>query len=136
TPITGGDMAENIKKVRTDGELIKTFGSLSDMAKAYSSSIPIRSTGIGWCTNDDECKCGKPDSCESGIVDKRHLPYWEGMLVQQMKLMQLDDIGEAGRDAARKGMERCEKVLSALGIDVEAMKQEFSQRDLIEVENV
>lgn len=58
------------------------------------------------------------------------------MLVQQMKLMQLDDIGEAGRDAARKGMERCEKVLSALGIDVEAMKQKFSQRDLIEVENV
>ncbi|MBF4370575.1 site-specific integrase, partial [Vibrio anguillarum] len=136
TPITGGDMAENIKKVRADGELIKTFGSLGDMAKAYSSSIPIRSTGIGWCTNDDECKCGKPDSCESGIVDKRHLPYWEGMLVQQMKLMQLDDIGEAGRDAARKGMERCEKVLSALGIDVEAMKQKFSQRDLIEVENV
>ncbi|HAS6096884.1 TPA: tyrosine-type recombinase/integrase [Vibrio vulnificus] len=136
TPITGGDIAENIKKVRTDGELIITFGSLSDMAKAYSSSIPIRSTGIGWCTNDDECKCGKPDSCESGIVDKRHLPYWEGMLVQQMKLMQLDDIGEAGRDAARKGMERCEKVLSALGIDVEAMKQKFSQRDLIEVENV
>lgn len=53
-----------------------------------------------------------------------------------MKLMQLDDIGEAGRDAARKGMERCEKLLSALGIDVEAMKQKFSQRDLIEVENV
>nr|MBF4376526.1 site-specific integrase [Vibrio anguillarum] len=41
TPITGGDMAENIKKVRADGELIKTFGSLGDMAKAYSSSIPI-----------------------------------------------------------------------------------------------
>ena len=85
TPITGGDIAQNIMKVREDKELIKSFGSLSAMAKAYSSSIPIRSTGIGWCTNDDECKCGKPDSCESGIVDKRHLPYWEGMLVQQSK---------------------------------------------------
>ncbi|MGR5251974.1 site-specific integrase [Vibrio astriarenae] len=138
TPITGGDMAQNIKRVREDGELIKTFGSREDMVKAYSSSIPIRSTGIGWCTSDDECKCGKPDSCESGIVDKRHLPYWEGMLVQQMKLMQLDvdDIGEAGIASVKKGMERCEKVLIALGVDVEAMKHEISKREQIEVVNV
>ena len=136
TPITGGAMAQKIMQVRKDGELIKVFGSLSDMAKAFSSSIPIRSTGLGWCTNDDECKCGKPDSCESGIVDKRHLPYWGGLLVQQMKLMQLDDIGEIGREAAQKGMERCEKVLTALGVDVEAMKQEINQREHIEVINV
>lgn len=136
TPITGGAMAQKIMQVRKDGELIKVFGSLSDMAKAFSSSIPIRSTGLGWCTNDDECKCGKPDSCESGIVDKRHLPYWGGLLVQQMKLMQLDDIGEIGREAARKGMERCEKVLTALGVDVEVMKQEINQREHIEVINV
>ncbi|MGR5161807.1 site-specific integrase [Vibrio owensii] len=136
TPITGGAMAQKIMQVRKDGELIKVFGSLSDMAKAFSSSIPIRSTGLGWCTNDDECKCGKPDSCESGIVDKLHLPYWGGLLVQQMKLMQLDDIGEAGRAAAQKGMERCEKVLTALGVDVEVMKQEINQREHIEVINV
>lgn len=136
TPITGGAMAQKIMQVRKDGELIKVFGSLSDMAKAFSSSIPIRSTGLGWCTNDDECKCGKPDSCESGIVDKRHLPYWGGLLVQQMKLMQLDDIGEIGREAARKGMERCEKVLTALGVNVEVMKQEINQREHIEVINV
>ncbi|WP_318511602.1 tyrosine-type recombinase/integrase [Photobacterium leiognathi] len=136
SPIAGGGMAQKIKKVRQDGELIKVFGSLSDMAKAFSSSIPIRSTGLGWCTNDDDCKCGKPDSCESGIVDKRHLPYWGGLLVQQMKLMQLDDIGEAGRAAAQKGMERCEKVLTALGVDVEVMKQEINQREHIEVINV
>lgn len=136
TPITGGVMAQKIMQVRKDGELIKVFGSLSDMAKAFSSSIPIRSTGLGWCTNDDECKCGKPDSCESGIVDKRYLPYWGGLLVQQMKLMQLDDIGEAGRAAAQKGMERCEKVLTALGVDIEVMKQEINQREHIEVINV
>lgn len=136
TPITGGAMAQKIMQVRKDGELIKVFGSLSDMAKAFSSSIPIRSTGLGWCTNDDECKCGKPDRCESGIVDKQHLPYWGGLLVQQMKLMQLDDIGEAGRAAAQKGMERCEKVLTALGVDIEVMKQEINQREHIEVINV
>ncbi|WP_318484488.1 site-specific integrase [Photobacterium leiognathi] len=136
SPITGGGMAQNIKKVRQDGELIKVFGSLQNMAKAYSSSIPIRSTGIAWCTNDDECRCDKSEDCEHGIVDKGHLPYWEGMLVQQMKLMQLDDIGEAGRAAAQKGMERTERLLSAMGIDVAAMKQEINQREYIEVKNV
>lgn len=136
SPIAGGGMAQKIKKVRQDGEHIKVFGSLQNMAKAYSSSIPIRSTGIAWCTNDDECRCDKSEDCEHGIVDKRHLPYWEGMLVQQMKLMQLDDIGEAGRAAAQKGMERCEKVLTALGVDVEVMKQEINQREYIEVKNV
>lgn len=138
TPITGGDMAQKIMQVRQDGELIKAFGSHFAMVKAFTASIPIRSVGIGWCTNDDECKCGKPDSCESGIVDKRHAPYWTGMLVQQMKLLQLDisDIGEAGIENVRKGMERCEKVLTALGFDVEAMKQEINERETIEVANV
>jgi hypothetical protein len=130
TPITGGDMAQKIMQVREDGELIKAFGSHIAMVKAFTASIPIRSVGIGWCTNDDECKCGKPDSCESGIVDKWHAPYWTGMLVQQMKLLRLDasDIGEAGIENVRKGMERCEKVLTSLGFDVEAMKLEISNK--------
>lgn len=145
TPITGGDMAQKIIQIRDDGELIKAFGSHAAMVKAFTTSIPIRSVGIGWCTNDDECKCGKPDSCESGIVDKRHAPYWTGMLVQQIKLLRLgvSDIGEAGIANVRKGMERCEKVLTALGFDVEAMKQEINNKiaqgediDGIEVVNV
>ncbi|KKA46011.1 tyrosine-type recombinase/integrase [Salinivibrio sp. KP-1] len=138
TPITGGEMAQKIMQVRKDGELIKAFGSHIAMVKAFTASIPIRSVGIGWCTNDDECKCGKPDSCESGIVDKRHAPYWTGMLVQQMKLLRLgiSDIGEAGIENVRKGVERCEKVLTALGFDVETMKQEINEREQIEVENV
>jgi integrase len=142
TPITGGDMAQKIMQIREDGELIKAFGSHAAMIKAFTASIPIWSVGIGWCTNDDECKCGKPDSCESGIVDKRHAPYWTGILVQQMKLLRLgvSDIGEAGIANVRKGMERCEKVLTALGFDVEAMKQEINQKiaqgEDIEVVNV
>ena len=136
TPITGGHMADEIKRIRGDDELIKTFGSHKKMMQAYTSSIPIRSTGIGWCTNDDECTCGKPDSCKSGIVDKHHQSYWEGLLVQQMMLLQVEDIGEAGKAAVKKGMKRCEKVLSALGIDVAAMKQEIRDRENMEVVNV
>ncbi len=138
TPITGGELAQKIMQVREDGELIKTFGSHIAMVRAFTASIPIRSVGIGWCTNDDECKCGKPDSCESGIVDKRHGPYWTGMLVQQMKLLRLgvSDIGEVGLENVQKGMARCEKVLTALGFDVEAMKQEINEKETIEVANV
>lgn len=136
TPITGGELADNIKKIRSDKELIRTFGSHKEMAKAYSSSLPISSTGIGWCTSDEECKCGNPDLCESGIIDKSYLPYWEGMLVQQMKLSLLDDIGDAGQAAVAKGMNRCEKVLSSLGIDVEALKTKIISRGQIEILNV
>ncbi|WP_299689843.1 hypothetical protein [uncultured Vibrio sp.] len=45
-----------------------------------------------------------------------------------MKLLRLgiSDIGEAGIENVRKGMERGEKVLTALGFNVEAIKQEIN----------
>lgn len=50
-----------------------------------------------------------------------------------MKLAQLRDIGEAGQAAVAKGMARCERVLSGLGIDVEALKNKINSRKQIEV---
>lgn len=126
SPITGGAIAERIMQVRGDEEHIKAFKTRKDMVNAYSSNIPIRSTGIGWCTNDDDgCMGGKCDECEHGIVDKNNLNHWEGMLIQQVKLSEVDDIGESGKAAVAKGMERCERVLTSLGVDVENMKDEI-----------
>ncbi|MBA6355290.1 tyrosine-type recombinase/integrase [Colwellia sp. BRX8-3] len=123
SPITGGAIADRIMQVRGDEEHIKTFKTKRDMIKAYSGNIPIRSTGIAWCTNDDDgCMGGKCEECESGIVDKNNQKHWEGMLIQQFELSEVDDIGEAGQAAVAKGMERCEKVLISLGVDVESMK--------------
>ncbi|MEI6897412.1 MAG: site-specific integrase [Psychromonas sp.] len=122
TPITGGALADKIMEVRSSDEHIKTFDSREDMVRAYSSNIPIRSTGLGWCTNDDECTCGKPDKCDHGIVDKSHVEHWTGVLKQQMKLSEMDDIGESGKAVAALGMDRCEKTLTALGMDVDTMK--------------
>jgi integrase len=123
SPITGGAIADRIMQVRGDEEHIKAFKTKRDMIKAYSGNIPIRSTGIAWCTNDDDgCMGGKCEECESGIVDKNNQKHWEGMLIQQFELSEVDDIGEAGQAAVAKGMERCEKVLISLGVDVESMK--------------
>lgn len=122
-PITGGDIAEKIIQVRSNEQNIKTFGSHREMAKAFSSNIPIRATGIGWCTNDDDgCMGGKCDECEHGIIDKRNIKHWEGMLIQQLKLAEIDDVGEPGKQAIAKGMERCEKVLTSLGINIDTLK--------------
>ncbi len=128
-PITGGAIAERIMKVRGDEEHIKTFKTREDMVRAYSGNIPIRATGIAWCTNDDDgCMGGKCDECDHGIIDKNNQKHWEGMLIQQFDLLQMDDIGEAGQAAVANGMARCETVLSSLGVDVEKMKVEIGNR--------
>jgi integrase len=129
TPITGGAIAERIMKVRGDKEHIKTFKTREDMVRAYSGNIPIRATGIAWCTNDDDgCMGGKCDECDHGIIDKNNQKHWEGMLIQQFDLLQMDDIGEAGQAAVANGMARCEKVLNSLGLDVDKMKVEIGNR--------
>ena len=126
SPITGGVIADRIMQVRGDEEDIKTFKTKRDMVRAYSANIPIRSTGIGWCTNDDDgCMGGKCDECDHGIVDKNNIKHWEGMLIQQFELSEVNDIGEAGQAAVAKGMERCEKVLTSLGVDVKSMEVDF-----------
>jgi site-specific recombinase XerD len=122
-PITGGDIANKILELRSSDEAVKAFPNRKAMIKAFTNNIPIRATGLGWCTNDDDgCMGGKCEQCEHGVVDTRNTEYWESMLIQQLELSELDDIGESGQQAVKIGMERCENVLTALGADVETMK--------------
>jgi integrase len=136
-PLAGGAIAERIMKVRGDEEHIKTFKTREDMVRAYSGNIPIRATGIAWCTNDDDgCMGGKCDECDHGIIDKNNQKHWEGMLIQQFDLSQMDDIGEAGQAAVAKGMVRCEKVLTSLGVDVDKMKVDIGNNNQVVSRNV
>jgi integrase len=136
-PLAGGAIAERIMKVRGDEEHIKTFKTREDMVRAYSGNIPIRATGIAWCTNDDDgCMGGKCDECDHGIIDKNNQKHWEGMLIQQFDLSQMDDIGEAGQAAVAKGMVRCEKVLTSLGVDVDEMKVDIGNNNQVVSRNV
>jgi|GEM_PF-629211 len=130
SPLAGGAIAERIMKVRGDEDHIKTFKTREDMVRAYSGNIPIRATGIAWCTNDDDgCMGGKCDECDHGIIDKNNQKHWEGMLIQQFDLSQMDDIGEAGQAAVANGMARCENVLTSLGIDVDKMKVDIGNNN-------
>lgn len=130
SPLAGGAIAERIMKVRGDEEYIKTFKTREDMVRAYSGNIPIRATGIAWCTNDDDgCMGGKCDECDHGIIDKNNQKHWEGMLIQQFELSQMNDIGEAGQAAVANGMARCKNVLMSLGVDVDKMKVEIGNKN-------
>jgi integrase len=136
SPLAGGAIAERIMKVRGDEDHIKTFKTREDMVRAYSGNIPIRATGIAWCTNDDDgCMGGKCDICDHGIIDKNNQKHWEGMLIQQFDLSQMDDIGEAGQAAAANGMARCENVLTSLGIDVDKMKVDIGNNNQVSPRN-
>jgi integrase len=136
-PLAGGAIAERIMKVRGDDEHIKTFKTREDMVRAYSGNIPIRATGIAWCTNDDDgCMGGKCDECDHGIIDKNNQKHWEGMLIQQFNLSQMDDIGEAGQAAVANGMARCESVLTSLGVDVDKMKVDIGNKNQVSPRNV
>lgn len=129
-PITGGEIAKKIIKIRSNDEIIKTFDSRETMIKSYTASVPLRATGLAWCTNDDDgCLGGKCETCEHGIVDLQNADFWKGMLIQQLELSDLLDIGRTGKEAVRKGMERCESVLTALGKDVNQIKID-TQREM------
>lgn len=130
TPIAGGIIADNIKEFRSNEDNIRVFGSHREMVRAMK--LPIRSTGIGWCTNDDDgCMGGRCDECDHGIVDRRNVQHWQGMLIQQLELVDMDDIGDAGKASVQEGLVRTEKVLTALGYDVESMKQELSNNNQV-----
>ncbi|MCR9965455.1 site-specific integrase [Vibrio antiquarius] len=127
-PITGGAVADSIKEFRSNEDNVTVYGNHREMARAMK--LPIRSTGIGWCTNDDDgCMGGWCDECDHGIVDKRNVKHWEGMLIQQLELVDLDDIGDSGKKAAQDGLVRIEKVLTDLGYDYATMKNELSNRN-------
>ncbi|GHG06998.1 tyrosine-type recombinase/integrase [Thalassotalea marina] len=126
TPITGGYIANKILDIRKSDEAVKSFPNRESMIKSYTCNIPIRATGLGWCTNDDDgCLGGKCEQCEHGIVDKRNISFWKSMMIQQLELSELKDIGESGELAVQRGMERCVNVLTTLGADTNAIKREF-----------
>jgi hypothetical protein len=130
TPLAGGAVADKIIEVRSDDDHVKTFKSREDMVKAYTGTIPIRSTGIAWCTNDEEGSCnGKCNDCYHGVIDSRHAQYWKGVLFEQLALCELTDIGEAGLEGVRKGLANAEAVLKKLGHDVEKFKLEYRNKN-------
>lgn len=121
--ITGG-LANKLISYRSNNEMIKTFDSRAAMAERISDTVHLRSTGHSWCTSDNTGCGGRSviegtacaDCDESIIEKKRHGEYFKGILIQQLELRHINDIGEAGKQRCERDIERCERVLRNLGM--------------------
>jgi len=123
TPLSGG-LAPYIRNLREKDEHVRTYASRKEMIKAISDQIFLRSTSIGWCTNDDgSCGGGQCESCEHGVIDDKKQMLWEAVYVQQIELRQLHDMGESENLTIERAITRCEKVLTDLGADISAIKE-------------
>jgi len=127
TPLSGG-MAGHIRQMRSRTEKVRTYKDRRAMVEAISELVYLRSTGIAWCTNDTgvDCAGGQCEGCEHGCIDDTHKPFWEGLYLQQIELRQIDDLTDSGLKTVKRTMERCEKVLTDLGVDINRLKEQLA----------
>jgi len=119
--ITGGG-AQGIIAFRKNNP-VKTYQDRKTLVKNVSELVHIRATGHGWCLADDG-GCGgrglvdktRCVGCSNSVIDDRQAHIWQGIHAQQMELIHIDDIGEAGQARAKRDLERCESVLKDLGV--------------------
>ena len=128
TPLSGG-LAKQIRNLRDKGTPTRTYQSRADMIRHISEQIYLRSTGLAWCTNDDgSCAGGRCEECDHGIIDDKKQAFWRGLYEQQIELKLIDDLGDTGQRTVDKAIVRCEKVLTDLGADIDAIKQEVHRQ--------
>lgn len=126
TPLTGG-LAEPVKRYRA---IIKTYKNRAQMVKSVATNIYIRSTSVGWCTNDkgnciggegiEKTRCAKDGGCVNFLADDTHLPAWREIEAQQLELIDLVDIGESGRARAIRDLKRSRSVIAQLDPEYKA----------------
>ncbi|MGC8120017.1 hypothetical protein [Marinobacter sp. VGCF2001] len=127
TPLSGG-MAGHIRQMRSRGEQVRTYKDRREMIEAISELVYLRSTGIAWCTNDTgvDCAGGQCDDCAHGCIDDSHTPFWKGLYLQQIELRRIDDLDDSGSKTVERTMERCERVLADLGVDINCLKEQMA----------
>ena len=130
TQLAGG-LAHKMMTLRASNEDVKTYGSRTKMIEVVSETVNIRSTGVAWCTAAD-INCGggygtektRCADCSSSVIEANpHQAKWEAMLVQQLELKDLSDIGLAARQRAERDYLHCRQVLTNLGCDVDEIEK-------------
>ena len=131
--LLSGGMAGHIRQMRSRSEEVRTYKDRKEMIEAISELVYLRSTGIAWCTNDTgvDCAGGQCEGCEHGCIDDTHKPFWEGLYLQQIELRQIDDLDDSGSKTVERTMERCEKVLTDLGFDINRLKEQVADVEAI-----
>ena len=92
------------------------------LAEGFSS---LRSNGHAWCSADQGIDCignGGLDrtrctDCEHAVIGRRHAEIYQGIYDHLASVLNSDDIGESGIAYVRRSMDRCLKVLQALGAE-------------------
>ena len=122
TTYLAGGLAEPVKKF---GEQIRTYKNRSVMVKSVANNIYLRATSVGWCANDnggciggdgiERTRCAKDGGCVHFLADETNLPVWREIEAQQLELIDLEDIGDAGRARVTRDLERCRSVIAQLG---------------------
>tara|TARA_R110001583_G_C5670557_1_gene410916 strand:+ start:16777 stop:18630 length:1854 start_codon:yes stop_codon:yes gene_type:complete len=132
TPLSGG-MGEHVRQMRSRTEKTRTYKDRREMVQAISELVYLRSTGIAWCTNDTgvDCAGGQCENCEHGCIDDNHKPFWEGLYQQQIELRQIEDLDASGSKTVERTMDRCEKVLADLGVDINRLKEQLADVETI-----
>lgn len=125
-----GGLASKVMSLRSSNDDVKTYGSRKQMIEIISETVNVRSTGVAWCTAAD-INCGggygtektRCADCTSSVIEASpHQAKWEAMLLQQLELKDLSDIGAAAKNRAERDYYHCRQVLTDLGCDVVALE--------------
>ena len=114
-----GGYGRNITTWRTQGVTI--FKDHRQMVRALADSTAIRSNGHAWCTADDNLCVGNDiertrcSDCSNAVIGPQHVPLYRGLHDHLKEVRDCDDIGEGGLNVVRRDMDRCRRVLVALG---------------------
>lgn len=129
TTLAGG-YGQSIKHWRRDPENLAIFKSHSQMVEMIAKSTAIRSNGHAWCTADEHHCIGNSlertscSECTNAVIGHGHTQIYQKLYQNLRELLDLKDIGIAGRERVLRDLDRCRLVLKQLGYDPEGTARE------------
>lgn len=113
---------------------VTIFKNHATMVRSLAESISLRSALHGWCAADEGgCVGLRMDSlrctdCDNAIIAPQHAYIYQRQYQELQSLLNLHDIGEAGLNRVRAGMEKCRSVLEKLGVVLDATEHTNAER--------
>jgi hypothetical protein len=105
---------------------IPLYRTARSMLGSTSGLAHLRSNGHAWCTAGVQDCVGNSGierlrctACKSSVITTEHASFYAEVYAQQSSLVDLDDIGKAGRERAIRDRDRCAVVLRDLGVPIE-----------------
>lgn len=114
-----GGYGRNITAWRT--QAVTIYKDHRQMVLALAGSTAIRSNGHAWCTADDNLCVGNDiertrcSDCNNAVIGQQHAVLYMGLYDHLKEVRDCDDIGEGGLIVVRRDMDRCRRVMVALG---------------------